>query len=111
VGNLSYDATEQDLRQEFEAFGEVASVDIIIDKYSGQPKGFAFVEMTSKTEAESAITGLNGKTFKDRSIMVNESRPRTEHRGSAYGGNRSRGYGSSGYGKEKGGGFRERKRY
>jgi len=111
VGNLSYEATEQELRQEFEAFGEVASVDIITDKYSGRPKGFAFVEMTSKTEAEAAIAGLNGKTFKDRSIVVNESRPRTEHRGGGSYGNRSRGYGSGSYGGKKGGGFRGSRRY
>ena len=102
VGNLSYEATEQDLRQEFEAFGGVDSVSVITDKYSGRPKGFAFVEMASKSEAEAAITGLNGKILKDRTIVVNESRPRTDNRGGgSYG--RSGGYGSGGYGGGRGG--------
>ena len=61
VGHLSFEVTEAELRQEFEAFGEVTSVDIITDKYSGRPKGFGFVEMASKSEAEAAITDLNGK--------------------------------------------------
>ncbi len=81
VGNLSYEVTEEDLRQEFVAFGEVTSVSVITDKYSGRPKGFGFVEMASKAEAEAAITGLNGKTLKERTIMVNEARPRTDSRG------------------------------
>jgi len=104
VGNLSYEIIEEDLRQEFRAFGEVASVDIITDKYSGRPKGFAFVEMASKSEAEAAITGLNGKTLKERTIVVNESRPRTDNRGGGSYGNRRRdGYGSGGYGGGRGG--------
>ncbi len=103
VGNLSYEVTEQDLRQEFLAFGEVASVDIIIDKYSGRPKGFGFVEMATKSEGEAAITGLNGKTLKERVVVVNEARPRTDNRGGgSYGDRRSSGYGGGGGG---GGGF------
>jgi len=99
VGNLSYEVTEQDLRQEFEAFGGVDSVNVITDKYSGRPKGFAFVEMASKSEAEAAITGINGKTLKDRTIVVNEARPRTDNRGGgSYGNRKSGGYGSGGYG-------------
>ncbi len=86
VGNLSYEVTEEDLRQEFGAFGEVTSANIISDKYSGRPKGFGFVEMASKSESEAAITGLNGKTLKDRTIVVNESRPRTDNRGGGRGG-------------------------
>ncbi len=84
VGNLSYEVTEEDLRQEFVAFGEVTSVSVITDKYSGRPKGFGFVEMASKSEAEAAITGLNGKTLKERTIVVNEARPRTDSRGGGY---------------------------
>ena len=104
VGNLSYEVTEQDLRQEFEAFGGVDSVSVITDKYSGRPKGFAFVEMTSKSEAEAAIAGLNGKTLRERTIVVNESRPRTDNRGGgSYGNRRSGGYGSGGYGGGRGG--------
>ncbi len=101
VGNLSYEVTEEDLRQEFRAFGEVASVDIIIDKYSGRPKGFGFVEMTTKSEAEAAITGLSGKTLKERTIVVNEARPRTDNRSSGSYGDRR----GSGYGGDRGGGY------
>ncbi|MFC1986748.1 RNA recognition motif domain-containing protein [Chloroflexota bacterium] len=101
VGNLSYEVTEQDLRQEFGAFGEVASVAIITDKFSGRPKGFGFVEMATKSEAEAAITGLNGKTLKERTIVVNEARPRTDNRsGGGYGGG-----GGGGGGRGGGGGF------
>ncbi len=88
VGNLSYEVTEQDLRQEFEAFGEVASADIITDRDSGRPKGFGFVEMATKSEAEAAIMGLNGKTIKERTVVVNEARPRTDNRSGGYGGGR-----------------------
>ena len=100
VGNLSYEVTEEDLRQEFVAFGEVTSVSVITDKYSGRPKGFGFVEMASKAEAEAAITGLNGKTLKERTIMVNEARPRTDNRSGGYRDSRGGGYRDS-----KGGGF------
>jgi len=81
VGNLSRDVTEEDLRQAFEAFGEVATVTIIKDKFSGEPRGFGFVEMPAKAEAQSAITGLNGKDLKGRNLSVNEARPRPEGRG------------------------------
>jgi len=102
VGNLSYDITEDELRQEFATYGEVSSVDILIDKVSGQPRGFGFVEMASKSEAEAAITGLNEKMLRERSIVVNEARPRSDNRGGGYGG----GYGSGrggGYGSGRGG--------
>ena len=105
VGNLSYEVTEEDLRQEFAAFGEVTSVSIITDKISGRPKGFGFVEMASKTEAEAAIAGLNGKALKERTIVVNEARPRTDNRsGGSYGDRRGGGYGGGGGG-GRGGGF------
>jgi len=93
VGNLSYEVTEEDLRQEFGAFGEVTSVSVITDKYSGRPKGFGFVEMASKSEAEAAITGLNGKMLKDRTVVVNEARPRTDSRSGGYRDGRSGGFG------------------
>jgi RNA recognition motif-containing protein len=80
VGNLSYEATEEDLKQAFEAFGQVESVRIIKDKYSGESKGFGFVEMPAKGEGQSAIEGLNGKEFKGRTLNVNEARPRSEDR-------------------------------
>ena len=86
VGNLSYDVTEEEITQEFQAYGEVTSVDIITDKYSGRPKGFGFVEMASKSEAEAAITGLNGKILRERPITVNEARPRPDNRSGGFGG-------------------------
>ena len=105
VGNLSYEVTEEELRQEFMAFGEVTSANIITDKFSGRPKGFGFVEMATKSEAEAAITGLNGKTIKERTIVVNEARPRTDSRsGGSYGDRRGGGYGggkSGGFGGER----------
>jgi len=89
VGNLSYDVTEEELRQEFQAFGGVESVNIITDKYSGQPKGFGFVEMPSVSEGQAAITALNGKMLKDRTLNVNAARPRSDSRGGgSYGGRR-----------------------
>jgi len=96
VGNLSYDVTEEELRQEFLAFGEVETVDIITDKYSGRPKGFGFVEMPSVSEGQAAITGLNGKTLKERTLNVNTARPRSDNRSSGSYGGRRGGGGSSG---------------
>ena len=95
VGNLSYDTTEDELRKDFSTFGEVVSVSVVTDRYSGRSKGFAFVEMTNKAEADAAIAGLNGKAVKERTLVVNEARPRTE--GGSSGG-RSGGYGGGGYG-------------
>jgi len=108
VGNLAYDVTEGELQQEFEVYGEVTSVSILTDKFSGRPKGFGFVEMATKSEAEAAITGLNGKTLKERTIVVNEARPRTDNRGGgSYGDRRGGGYGGGG-GRGFGGGGRRR---
>ena len=111
MGNLAYDVTEDELAAEFGTFGKVESVVIPADKISGRPRGFAFVEMASKSEAEAAITELNGKTLKDRTIVVNESRPRAENRGGSSYGNRRGGYGSGGYGGGGGrsGGGRQRR--
>ncbi len=108
VGNLSTEVTEEDLRLAFEPFGEVKSATIIKDKYSGQSKGFGFVEMSSKAEGQSAIDGLNDTELKGKTLNVNEARPRTESRGSrgGFGGGRGRGgQGGSrgGYGGGKGG--------
>jgi RNA recognition motif-containing protein len=80
VGNLSNQTAETDLRTAFEGFGEVAKVNIIKDKFSGEPKGFGFVEMPSKEHAQAAIAGLNGRDLNGRSINVNEARPRTDNR-------------------------------
>jgi RNA recognition motif-containing protein len=102
VGNLAREVSEEELKQEFKAFGEVTSVSIIKDKYSGQPRGFGFVEMSSKTEGQAAITGLKGKMLKERTLDVNEARPRSDSRSSGSYGDR-RGGGS--YGGSRGGGF------
>lgn len=80
VGNLPREATEADLQEAFQAFGQVASVTIIKDKFSGEPRGFGFVEMPSKAEAQSAIAGLDGKELKGQTLTVNEARPRPEGR-------------------------------
>lgn len=81
VGNLLRETTEDDLRQAFEAFGKVASAKIITDKYTGDSRGFGFVEMPNHQEARSALSGLNGKNFKGRTIKVSEARPREDRRG------------------------------
>ncbi len=78
VGNLSREVTEEDLQQAFEAFGQVASVSIIKDRITGVPRGFGFVEMPEKAEAQSAIDGMSGKELKGQAVNVNEARPRAE---------------------------------
>jgi RNA recognition motif-containing protein len=99
VGNLSYNVSEDELRTMFSEFGEVESVKILTDKFSGQSKGFGFVEMSAKAEAQSAIESLNGKDLKGRSLNVNEARPRSEgHRGGARSGGPRRGGGRRGVG-------------
>lgn len=80
VGNLSYEVTDEDLREAFKAFGEVTSTTVIKDKYTGRSKGFGFVEMPTEKEAKTAITGMNGKELKERTLTVNEARPREERR-------------------------------
>ena len=102
VGNLSHEVTEEDLRLAFEPFGQVETATIIQDKHSGQSKGFGFVEMASKAEAQSAIDGLNGKELKGKALNVNAARPRTERRG--YGAGRGgQGGGRGAYGGGRGG--------
>ena len=80
LGNLAREVTEEDLREAFEAFGQVASITIIKDKFSGEPRGFGFVEMPAKAEGQSAIDSLNDKELKGKAIKVNEARPRGEGR-------------------------------
>ena len=98
VGNLSYNTTEDDLRAAFQAHGEVSSVAIITDKYSGQSKGFGFVEMADDEKAKEAIGSLDGSDLSGRQIKVNEARPREPRSSSG-----PRGGGGGG-----GGGRRER---
>lgn len=94
VGNMPYSVTEEDLKQAFEAFGQVESVTIIKDKMSGQSKGFGFVEMGSADQAQAAISGMNGKDLKGRKLNVNEARPRQDDgRGGGGGGMRRPGGG------------------
>ncbi len=95
IGNMSFDTTEDQLRQAFAAFGEVTTVNIITDKYSGEPRGFAFVEMSAKDEAIAAISGLNGQELNGRALNVNEAKPRPQGGGNR-GGNRGGG-GGGGY--------------
>ena len=78
VGNLSYSVTSDDLRKAFEQFGEVSTANVVTDKFTGQSKGFGFVEMSNKAQGEAAIKGLDGADLKGRSVRVNEARPRTE---------------------------------
>ena len=105
VGNLSYQASEDELRQAFEAFGEVVSVSIIKDKLTGQSRGFAFVEMGTDDAGRAAITGMNGKDYRGRALTVNEARPREERRpGGGFGGGGRRPGGSGGYGNDRRGG-------
>ena len=94
VGNLSREVTEDDLRQAFQAFGQVESVSLIKDRFSGVSRGFAFVEMPVKDEAEAAIKGLYSKELKGRTLDVNEARPQEKRRS------------SSGHGGHRGGGGR-----
>jgi len=99
VGNLPHKATEDELRQAFEEFGQVTEVRLIMDKFSGESKGFGFVEMPSKDEAEKAIEKMNGKELMGRALNVNEARPKTDRGG---GGRRE------GFGGGRGGGGRDR---
>jgi RNA recognition motif-containing protein len=88
VGNISRNATEEDIREAFSAFGKVATVSILKDKFSGESRGFGFVEMPTKAEADAAIAGLNGQDLKGRALTVNEARPKTESRGGGGAGGR-----------------------
>ena len=95
VGNFGYATSEQELREAFEAHGQVQEISMIQDRETGRPKGFAFVEMPTSAEAQAAIAALNGKEFDGRTITVNEARPRPE---------RSFGGGGEGFGGRSGGG-------
>jgi RNA recognition motif-containing protein len=97
AGNLPHETTEDELRQAFAEFGQVTEVRLIKDKFSGESKGFGFVEMPSKAEAEKAIEEMNGKEFMGKVLNVNEARPKTDRGG---------GGGRGGFGGSRGGGGR-----
>mgnify|MGYP003702268041 CR=1 FL=1 len=78
VGNLAYSVTEDDLREAFAAYGEISSVSLITDKFTGQSKGFGFVEMPNNSEADAAIKALNETSLKGRNVKVNQAKPRAE---------------------------------
>lgn len=107
VGNLPYNASEDEVRELFAAYGTVTSVALIKDKVTGQPRGFGFVEMSDDTEANAAIEGLNGKDFAGRKLAINPARPREDRpsgpRTGGFGGER-RGPSGGGYGDRRGSG-------
>src|SRR6185295_461296 len=103
VGNLSFDTTENDLQDAFAAHGNVLQVDIPQDRMTNKPRGFGFVTMSSKQEADAAVQALNGTDLHGRALTVNEARPREERGGSGGGGGGSRGgYGGGGGGNSRG---------
>jgi RNA recognition motif-containing protein len=110
VGNLPYSATEEDIKQVFEAYGRVDTVTLIKDKMTGQMRGFGFVEMPGEAEASAAIAALNGKDYQNRAMVVNQARPREDRpaggggRG-GYGGGGGGGYGGGGGSRGGGGGY------
>ena len=102
VGNLDYKTGEQELRQIFEGYGQVENVNMVRDQYSGQPRGFAFVEMANDEEAQKAIAAVNGMQLGSRNITVNEARPKTPRTGG--GGEIRGGFGGGRGGSSRGGG-------
>jgi len=98
IGNLSPETTEDDLRQAFEAFGQVNTATVIKDKFSGESRGFGFVEMPSKNEAETAIAEMDGKDLKGNTVKVNEARPRSDRQGGRGG---RGGFGGGGRGRRR----------
>jgi len=110
VANIAYSAKDQDLRELFEAFGEVTSAKIIMDRATNRSRGFGFVEMSDDNAGRQAIEGTNGKPFHGRDLVVNEARPRTEGAGDR-GGFRSGGGGGGDRGGYRGGGGGDRGGY
>jgi RNA recognition motif-containing protein len=99
VGNLSFSVSETDLREAFAAYGQVTTASIIKDKFSGESRGFGFVEMPTKEEAEKAIAALNCKDLKGRTMTVNEAKPRTDRPRTSGGGGGRGGFGGGGGGR------------
>jgi RNA recognition motif-containing protein len=98
VGNLNFNTSEDEIRSLFEGYGQVDNVSMIRDRDTGQPRGFAFVEMPNDNEADAAIQGLNGRELAGRNLNINEARPRAERSGGGGGGGRG------GFGRGAGGG-------
>jgi RNA recognition motif-containing protein len=88
VGNLPFEVTDDELRQLFATYGDVQSASVVKDRFSGESRGFAFVEMPARKDAEAAIAALNGTDLHGRNIMVNEAKPKTPKRGGGGGGGR-----------------------
>ena len=116
VGNMSFDVSESELREAFEQFGEITEVRLIMDKFSGKSKGFCFIEMPNKEEAQKAIEEMNEKEFKGRALNVSEAKPKVDRGGrggrgggrsgggrGGFGGGGGRGRGGSGGGGGRGG--------
>ncbi len=99
VGNMSFQSTQQDLEEAFGAYGTVVSVDVIMDRDTGRPRGFAFVEMGSDAEAQAAMEGLDGTQLGGRSLKVNVARPREPRSGGGGRGGYGGGYGGGGGGR------------
>ncbi|MBM4142401.1 MAG: RNA-binding protein [Lentisphaerae bacterium] len=95
VGNLPYSASDADLRTLFESYGQVASARVVMDRFSGQSRGFGFVEMPERNEALSAIEKTNGADFMGRRLRVNESQPKPRREGNDFGGRRGGGGGDN----------------
>ena len=104
VGNLSYQSTDQDLHDLFSEAGNVSSAQVVTDRYTGQSRGFGFVEMASEDEAQQAIAAINGRDVGGRALVVNESRPREGGGGGRSGGGGGYGGGGGSYGGGGGGG-------
>jgi len=109
VGNLSYSVTDEDLREVFGEYGELAAAEVIKDKFSGQSKGFGFVDMPNNADADTAIKELNESVYKGRKLTVNEARPREQNRprGGGGGGGGGGGWGGGGRDRDRDGGGRE----
>lgn len=103
VGNLSYTTTEDRLREVFSEHGEVASATLVMDRETGRPRGFGFVEFTDDAQGRAAIEAVNGQNVDGRDLTVNEARPR-ENRGGGFGGGGGGGGGRGGFGGGRGGG-------
>lgn len=112
IGNLSYDTTEADLQAAFGAHGEIRSAQVVTDRDTGRSRGFGFVEMDDRAQAEAAMNALNGTQLRGRTLVVNEARPREDRpRGGSYGGGSYGGGSRGGFGGGRSGGYSGNRRY